>query len=85
MAKPISNAPTLFGVPFGFRLTHQQSSRAVVIEIDPSPSAPVSYVYPCRFGSGVRSITADGHSIPVTGFEARLPAGITRATIEYLD
>jgi hypothetical protein len=80
----VSDAPTLFGTPFGFRLTHQQSVKTVELTILQAPPAHVSFIYPCRFGSGISSIIADGNSVPVTGVEARLPAGTRHVTIKYL-
>ena len=80
----ITDAPTLFGSVFGFRLSHDQSSKTVELRILQPPPAHVSFVYPCRFGSGVRSVIADGHAIPVTGRDVTLPTGTMQATIKYL-
>jgi hypothetical protein len=79
----ISDAPTVFGTPFGFRLTHNQGSKTVTLNILQPPLAHVSFVYPCRFGA-VTSITANGHPVPVTGTDVKLPAGTTQAAIRYL-
>src|SRR5262249_17807797 len=48
----IADAPTLFGSVFGFRLDHDQSNKKIEITITQPPPAQVSFVYPCRFGSG---------------------------------
>src|SRR5262249_2611965 len=79
----VSNAPTVFGTLFGFRLTHDQSNKKVEITITQPPPAQVSFVYPCRFGLGVASITSDGQAISVTGRDVKLPAGTMHATIQY--
>lgn len=80
----VSGAPTIFGVPFGYRLEIDRSSRTVEIEIlEPAPSH-VHYVYPCRFGRGVDSARANGQPVPVSGREVRLPPGTTRARVRYL-
>jgi hypothetical protein len=81
----ISNAPTVFGSTFGFALTHERTTRSVQIQISQLPPGQVSFIYPCRFGSGVSSITADGTSLPVTGNDVGLPAGTRQATITYLE
>jgi len=79
----VSEAPTVFGSPFSFRLTHRRPERTLEIEILQQPPANVEYVYPCRFGSGVLSASADGAEVPVTGRVVRLPGGIQGATIRY--
>jgi hypothetical protein len=79
----ISDAPSVFGTPFGFRLAHNQDSKTVRLSILQPPPPHVSFVYPCRFGA-VTSITANGHPVPVTGKDVKLPAGTTQATIKYL-
>lgn len=78
----VSGAPTVFGRTFGFQLTHDQVARTVRIDI-PDPPAGVRYVYPCRLGTGVRSIIADGRALPVTGTDVRLPGGTTTASVVY--
>lgn len=79
----VKDAPTIFGQAFGFRLTHAQSSNQVDIAILQPPPASVSFVYPCRFGSRVRSVQVDGQPLAVSGPNVALPAGMTRATITY--
>ncbi|MBW4692876.1 MAG: hypothetical protein KME27_14060 [Lyngbya sp. HA4199-MV5] len=78
----VSNAPTLFGTPFGYKLTHNQSSKTVDIQILQAPPATVGFVYPCRFGT-VRGVTVDGRSLPVSGNEVQLPAGSRQITVSY--
>jgi hypothetical protein len=78
----VSNAPTVFGVPFGYKLTHSASNKTVTIEILQAPPAEVSFVYLCRFGT-VRSLTANGQSLPVSGNEVRFPSGNRQITITY--
>lgn len=79
----VSDAPTLFSKPFGFKLTHAQSVKTVEIEITQPLPYPVSYVYPCRYGTGLSSVTADGINMPFSGRDASLPAGAMRAAIKY--
>lgn len=79
----VADAPTIFGQSFGYRLTHHASARHVEISITQPPPAHVRLVYPCRFGSGVESIVADGNAVPVSGRDVRLPRGTTAATIAY--
>ncbi len=81
----VTDAPTVFGSLFGYQLTHNKTSRSVEIQILQHPPSHVSYIYPCRFGSGVSSVVADGSSLPVMGNEIKLPAETTQATITYLE
>jgi hypothetical protein len=79
----VSNAPTIFGTSFGYRITHNQQEHKLEIEILQAPPNNVYYIYPCRFGSGVHSASANGKPIAVSGNEITLPAGTTKATIIY--
>jgi hypothetical protein len=79
----VKDAPTCFGVTFGYRLTHRASKSAVEIEILQPPPAQVSFVYPCRMGSKVVSVVADGNAQPIEGRDVRLPAGTRQAVIRY--
>ena len=80
----VSDAPTVFGSLFGYKLTHNQAARSVEIQILQPPPSHVSFIYPCRFGSGVSSVTADGSSLAITGNDVKLPANTTQATVRYL-
>jgi hypothetical protein len=82
-AVQVSNAPTIFGGLFGYQMTHNQTARTLDIRILQPPPANVRFVFPCRFGSGVRSATADGHPVPVTGTDVPLPRGTSRAIVNY--
>ena len=77
------DAPTLFGSLFGFQLTHDETNKVIEIQILQPPPSQVGFIYPCRFGSGVSWIRADGNFVPVTGRDAQLPAGTRQATIAY--
>ncbi|MGW0531297.1 hypothetical protein [Streptomyces sp. NPDC003032] len=77
----VESAPTLFGEPFGYRLTHDADERTVAVEVTEAPER-VRYVYPCRFGQ-VRAATADGHDLPVSGDDVQVPAGTRRFTVTY--
>jgi hypothetical protein len=79
----VADAPTVFGQPFGYRLTHQRNTRRVQINITQPTPPHVRLVYPCRFGAGVESATAHGASVPVRGRDVQLPAGTTQATVVY--
>ncbi|MBO1330814.1 hypothetical protein [Streptomyces sp. VRA16 Mangrove soil] len=82
-AEPVAveAAPTLFGQPFGYRLTHDAGARTVTVRIASAPDG-VRYVYPCRFGA-VRSVVADGRELDVTGDDVRVPAGTREFTVGY--
>lgn len=79
----VTNAPTVFGQNFGYRLTHHLSARRIEISITQPAPSNVRLVYPCRFGSGVRSVVANGTPLPVSGRDVQLPQGTTVATILY--
>lgn len=59
----VTDAATLYGSNFGYNLTHRPSARRVELTLTQQPSAPVRFVYPCRFGAGVQSATADGNPV----------------------
>ncbi|WP_329125872.1 hypothetical protein [Streptomyces sp. NBC_01465] len=77
----VANAPTLFGAPFGYRLTHDAAAREVTVDIDQSPPH-LRYVYPCRFGP-VRSATSDGLTLDVTGADVHVPPGTRQFRVSY--
>ncbi len=77
----VTDAPTTFGVPFGFSLHHDEAAQRVSIEI-PAPPSGVRFVYPCRLGR-VTAVRADGVDLPVTGPDVHLPAGSLQAEIRY--
>ncbi len=80
----VTDAATVYGQNFGYRLTHRKSARAVEITITQPPPPHVRLVYPCRFGSGIQSVTANGNPVPASGRDLQLPRGTTSATILYL-
>ena len=80
----INDAPTIFGQDFGYQLTLRKAIRTLEVNITKAPPANVRFVFPCRFGSGVRSVMADGKAIGVSGSDVHLPAGTQHATITYL-
>ncbi|MFI1358362.1 hypothetical protein ACH4TV_33070 [Streptomyces sp. NPDC020898] len=77
----VESAPTLFGEPFGYRLTHDPAGRTVTVEVTTAP-AGVRFVYPCQFGE-VRSASADGQQLEVAGQDVRVPAGTERFSVTY--
>ncbi|MEV3859046.1 hypothetical protein AB0J38_32615 [Streptomyces sp. NPDC050095] len=84
-AQPVAveDAPTLFGQPFGYRLTHDAGAHRVNVRIQTAPDG-VRFVYPCRFGTVVSAV-ADGHDLDVTGFgdDVHVPAGTREFTVTY--
>jgi hypothetical protein len=53
----------------------------VTVDITQAPER-VRFVYPCRFGA-VRSASADGRQLAVTGNDVRVPAGTWQFTVSY--
>jgi hypothetical protein len=78
----VTAAPTIFGGPFGYQLTHQAPICQVTITISETPPGNPWYVYACCFGN-VLSATADAGNVHITGRDVRLPPGTTSATIRY--
>jgi hypothetical protein len=79
----VANAPTIFGVPFGYKLQHDEAAHTVTIDISqPAPSG-VRYLYPCNLGSAVRSAQADGAPAVVTNQFVLAPAGTQHIQITY--
>ena len=79
----VSNAPTVFGQPFGFRLTHRANAKRVEIEITAPPPPHVRFVYSCPFGHGVQSGSADGNRASFSGRDVSLPRGTRTAVVTY--
>jgi hypothetical protein len=79
----VSNAPTVFGGPFGYTLTHRQAGREVEIRITQPPPRPIKFVYRCRFGPRITAAEADGNTITPDGDTVWLPAGTVVATVRY--
>ncbi|MBI5439715.1 MAG: hypothetical protein HY900_00715 [Deltaproteobacteria bacterium] len=78
----ISDAPTVFGAPFGYTLTHDRNARTVEIGITQEAPGHVRYIYPCRFGHVV-SAQANGRSIPFSLDHVLAPRGTSRITVTY--
>ena len=79
----LRNAPTIFGVTFGYELHHDVKARTVTIDIAQPAPAGVRYIYPCRLGSGVQSADADGVAAGVNGRDVFAPAGTRRIVVRY--
>jgi hypothetical protein len=80
----IRDAPSFFGVPFGFELSHDAGAKTLTLRITQQLPAPVKYVLPCRFGSGpVSAKTVPTAAISISGHDVWLPAGTTSATVTY--
>jgi hypothetical protein len=78
----VKDAPTIFGIPFGYNLHHDDAARTITINITQSAPANVSYIYPCRLGP-VRSVTIDGVAGPAGSPDVAVPAGTRTAVIRY--
>ena len=79
----VANAPTIFGVPFGYKLQHDEAAHTVTIDItQPAPSG-VRYLYPCNLGTSVRSAQADGATAAVANQIVLAPAGTQRIQVAY--
>ena len=78
----VSDAPTIFGTPFGYKLIHNSGAKTVQIEITQAPPDSVRLIYHCRFGT-VQTAIANTASLPIAGNEIVLPAGTRQATITY--
>ena len=82
----VYDAPTAFGVPFGFVVTCDRTARTVTIEVHQQLPANVRFVYPCRLGRPAR-LVVDGLEQPVppgAGPDVDLPARMRRAVITYV-
>lgn len=66
----IRGAPTAFGSPFGYRLTHDATAREITLEILDRLPPHVALVFPFRFGQPT-SLTVDGALAPISGAELR--------------
>ncbi|MGH8904709.1 MAG: hypothetical protein ACRDYA_24265 [Egibacteraceae bacterium] len=85
----IANAPTIFGGLFGYQLSHDDDTHTVTITITQQPWQDVNFVYPCRFGTRVTAVIADGQPLPLPlpgrPAEVVIPAGTETATVVYAD
>ncbi|MFC7303534.1 hypothetical protein ACFQVC_04795 [Streptomyces monticola] len=77
----VDEAPTLFGAPFGYRLTHNATDHTVTVEITRAPSQ-VRFVYPCRFGT-VLQAWAGRQPLEAIGNDVQVPAGTRQFMVEY--
>ncbi|MCU7550364.1 hypothetical protein OCK74_14680 [Chitinophagaceae bacterium LB-8] len=78
----VKDAPTVFGEKFAYQLTHDKQNRTIEIQIIQAPGG-IPFIFPCRFGQGVRAVTVDGNSISFNGTDITLPAGSNLITVEY--
>ncbi|HWM56759.1 MAG TPA: hypothetical protein VNO83_02905 [Pseudonocardia sp.] len=81
----VRDAPTAFGVPFGFTLVHDGAARTVTITVTQPLPAAVGYRYPLRLGRAA-SLTVDGQPrpLPPDGADMVLPGGMQQAVIGYV-
>jgi hypothetical protein len=80
----VENARTVFGNHLAFTARHDQPAKTIEIEITRQPRPDVRFIYPCRFGTGVASASADGVALPVSSRDVSLPVGTRRARVSYL-
>jgi hypothetical protein len=78
----VADAPTIFGGPLSYTLTHDAGAKRLTITISATPPGSPWYIYPCRYGD-VISATSDAGTAQISGREVTLPAGTTSATIRY--
>jgi hypothetical protein len=80
----VQDAPTAFGVPFGFVLAHDAVARTVTFTLTQPPPAHIDYVYPLRLGR-VRRVVVDGveRAVPADTDDVALPGGMRQAVIFY--
>jgi hypothetical protein len=78
----VTEAPTIFGGNFGYRLTHMANAQQVTITILRTPPANPRYIYPCRFGQPIAA-TSDAGVAQIVGRDVYLPPGTTSAAISY--
>jgi hypothetical protein len=79
----VENAPTIYGVPFGYELHHDESAHAVTISIRQPAPLPVRYIYPSRLGTGIASARADGQAAVVQDHHVLAPAGTRTIEVVY--
>jgi len=80
----VANAPTVFGEPFGYQLTHRRALKRVDIHIDQVPSAVGELVFPCPFGDGIAAVELDGQPVAAgAGRSVRMPGTTHGARITY--
>lgn len=78
----VSEAPTTFGENISFTLNHNKTEKKITFRITQSPS-DIKYVYPCRFGNNILSVTVDGQTIPQASSDIKIPANSKNITIVY--
>ena len=79
----VTDAPTAFGVTFGYNLIVDSTQQTVTITIVQPAPPEVTYVFTCLFGSGIQEAEADRRPIPFEERTAFLPAGAQRSVIKY--
>jgi hypothetical protein len=79
----VSSAPTIYGVPFGYKLVHDETTRTVTIDINKPAPAGVRYLYPCNLGSSVQSAQADLVPTVVAGRTVLAPPGTLNIQVTY--
>jgi hypothetical protein len=79
----VANAQTIFGVPFGYKLQHDEAARTITIDITQPAPAGVRYLYPCNLGSSVQSAQADGAPAVIANRIVLAPAGTQHIRVTY--
>ena len=80
----VEDAPTVFGENFSYQLSNNKQNNTVEIHIKHSPQN-VAFIFPCRFGNGVKTVTVDENEIAFQGNDISIPAGSHHIIVEYLD
>jgi hypothetical protein len=81
----ISNAPTVFGEDFAYRIVHRQSSSRVEIEIVQQPGVGVDYRFSCPFGTRIDWVELDGRQVGQSTNNGLvvIPSGTRRIVVHY--
>ena len=82
----VQDAPTAFGVPFGFVLAHDALARTVTFTLTQPLPAHIGYVHPLRLGQ-VRRVVVDGveRAVAADTDDVALPGGMRQAIISTID
>lgn len=81
----VTNAPTIFGAPFGYELTHRQSRKLIELRITQHPAAVVTYRFTCLFGYRIKTVSFDGNifTLDTTDKTVVIPALSNQTDIVY--
>ncbi|OQW90786.1 MAG: hypothetical protein BWK78_06190 [Thiotrichaceae bacterium IS1] len=82
----VSDATTIFGNLFGYKLEHKLSTQSVAIQITQHPTENITYRFPCPFGSRIKSVSLDGKLVVTdsTSMMVFIPAQTKSVSVSYL-